>query len=329
MKTVLVIGLGSMGCRRLRLLKKLRPDLQLCGVDMNDERRKKAEETFSISTYPCIDSAIETEHPEAAVISTAPLTHAAIIRQCLENGLHVFTEINLVPDAYKENMALAEEKKLVLFLSSTFLYREENRYIIERAKTSAERLNWRYHVGQYLPDWHPWESFRDYFIGHKRTNGCRELFAIELPWLQAAFGPIKKVQVIRQKSTALEIDYDDSYMLLVEHESGHQGCMSVDVVSRKAVRRFEMYGEHLYLTWEGQPHTLQEYNFEKKVDQTVSLYHEVEQQDGYAAFIVENAYTNELVAFLAQVEEGKQPDYGFREDLETLCWIDVIEEQKE
>ena len=35
-------------------------------------------------------------------------------------------------------------------------------------------------LGQYLPDWHPWESYKSFFVSNKKTNGCRELFAIEL-----------------------------------------------------------------------------------------------------------------------------------------------------
>ena len=326
MKTIMVIGLGSMGCRRLRLLKKMRPDLRLCGVDLDESRRKAAAETLEIETYPTIDAAIQAEHPEAVVISTSPLSHSAIIRECLEAKLHIFTEMNLVSDAYEENMARAEELGVVLFLSSTFLYREEIRYIMDRAKSSAQPLSWRYHIGQYLPDWHPWEDYRKYFVGDARTNGCREIFAIELPWLQAAFGAIENIRVIHQKNTGLDVSFDDSYMVLLEHETGHQGCLCVDVVSRKAVRRFEMYGEQMYLTWEGQPHTLQEFDLEEKKDRVVSLSEEAEHQDGYAAFIVENAYTNELAAFLAQIEQGVPAEYGFQEDLETLRWIDRIEQ---
>ena len=36
--------------------------------------------------------------------------HHRFIKECLQNNLHVFTEINLVADGYAENMALAKEK---------------------------------------------------------------------------------------------------------------------------------------------------------------------------------------------------------------------------
>ena len=325
LKTIVVIGLGSMGNRRLRLLKNLRPELHLCGVDTDAERRAKVETGFGIKTYESIPLAVWSEKPDAAVVSTSPLTHADIIKECLSAGLHVFTELNLVPDGYLENMALAGKKGLTLFLSSTFLYRRENRYLIGRARKAGCALNYRYHVGQYLPDWHPWESYTSYFVGDARTNGCRELLAVELPWLCAAFGPITAVQVLSAKCSSLQISYQDSYMLLILHENGCQGNLCIDVVSRKAVRQFELYGEDLYLSWGGQPDTLMEWDSTNKKDNPIHLYQKVERQEGYAGFIIENAYEMELRAFLNQVERGVQASYGFKEDLETLQWIDRIE----
>lgn len=325
MKAIMIVGLGSMGKRRLRLLKKLCPELTICGVDRDEIRREFVESNFGISTYASIAEAVEAQEPEAAVVSTSPLSHSAVVRECLEAGLHVFTELNLVSDGYQENTALANKKGKVLFLSSTFLFREENKYIIDRVKRSGEILNYRFHVGQYLPDWHPWERYQDYFVGDARTNGCRELLAIELPWLCATFGPICDVQVIRKKCTKLQINYADSYMLLVRHKNGHQGSICIDVVSRKPVRLLEVYGENLYLTWGGQPDTLREWDVENKEERVIQSLEETEHQQGYAEFIVENAYENELVAFLDCVRYGKRVPYSFVDDLETLRWIDHIE----
>ena len=43
METLLVIGLGSMGKRRARLLKRARPQAALCGVDLSPARRAEGE----------------------------------------------------------------------------------------------------------------------------------------------------------------------------------------------------------------------------------------------------------------------------------------------
>ncbi|MCM1122071.1 MAG: Gfo/Idh/MocA family oxidoreductase, partial [Eubacterium sp.] len=188
---IMVVGLGSMGRRRIRLLKTISSEIEILGVDSKDERCRQAESELAVSTMGNLNNAFKTFNPNCVIVSTSPLSHAAIIEQSLLYGCNVFTELNLVKDGYETNIRLAREKNKVLFLSSTFLYREEIRYIEDSVSGAMGFLNYMYHVGQYLPDWHPWENVTDYFVGEKRTNGCRELFAIELPWIIKVFGNIR------------------------------------------------------------------------------------------------------------------------------------------
>ncbi len=322
---IIVIGLGSMGKRRIRLLSEHK-DIQLFGIDSQESRCAEVKEKFGLTCYASIAEACAAEQPDAAVISTSPLSHAAIIKECLNNNLNVFTEINLVSDGYVENMALAKEKGKVLFLSSTFLYRKETQTIIEKANNAKCPLNYIYHIGQYLPDWHPWESYNNYFIGSPRTNGCREIMAIDLPWIVTAFGAIKSVSAVKSKNTELNINYNDNYLITIEHENGNKGVLAADVVTRKSIRHIDVYGETFQMSWNGTADSLQEYNFETKEMQTIQFDDASEHVEGYAAFITENPYREELNAFLAQIANTKSvPAWTFEKDYELLKVIDQIE----
>lgn len=322
---IIVIGLGSMGKRRLRLLSEQK-DVELFGIDSQESRCKEVKEKFGITCFRSIAEAVEAENIEAAVISTSPLSHAAIIKECLTHNLHVFTEINLVQDGYEENMSLAQKKNLILFLSSTFLYRKETQAIIEKVQKAKCPLNYIYHVGQYLPDWHPWESYNSYFIGNPRTNGCREIMAIDLPWIVSAFGPIKSVSAIKSKNTELNITYNDNYLITLEHENGHKGIFAVDVVARKSGRNIEIFGEQLHLSWNGTADSLRVYNIEEKRDEIVSFADASEHIEGYAAFVTENPYREELNSFLKQItDRSYTPAWDFTKDKEVLNIIDQIE----
>ena len=39
----LIVGLGSMGKRRGRILRSIKPDIELCGVDLTESRRQEAD----------------------------------------------------------------------------------------------------------------------------------------------------------------------------------------------------------------------------------------------------------------------------------------------
>ncbi|MBR4381552.1 MAG: Gfo/Idh/MocA family oxidoreductase [Bacteroidaceae bacterium] len=322
---IIVIGLGSMGKRRIRLLSE-RKGIQLLGIDSQESRCEEVKEKFGIKCYASIAEVVKVEQPDAAVISTSPLSHAAIIKECLENDLHVFTEINLVDDGYAENMALAEEKGKVLFLSSTFLYRKETQTIIEKVQKATCPLNYIYHIGQYLPDWHPWESYNNYFIGNPRTNGCREIMTIDLPWIVTAFGPIKKVSAVKSKNTQLNINYNDNYLITIEHENGNKGMLAVDVVTRKSIRHIDVYGEQFQMSWNGTADSLMEYDIENKELKNIQFEDAAEHVEGYAAFITENPYREELNAFLTQIANPTVvPAWTFEKDYDLLKIIDQIE----
>lgn len=318
---IAVIGLGSMGKRRIRLIKEMYPDSHIVGVDGREDRRKDAADQFGIGTFSSVDEI--GSNVNCAFICTSPLSHASIINRCLKRKWHVFTELNLVPEQYSENIRLAKEKGCVLFLSSTFLYREEIKYIQSKI-TTDKKWNYIYHIGQYLPDWHPWENYKDFFIGDKRTNGCREIMAIELPWLLASFGKVIGTQVLSDKMTDLNIGFDDNYLVLLSHENGNKGLLMVDVVSPVAVRKLEVYSEGKYISWNGTPDSICEFDTLSKKTASVSLNEQAEHMEGYSAFVVENAYKNEIRAFFRAISDGEEPIYGFEQDREILYLIETI-----
>ena len=77
----LIVGLGSMGKRRIRLLKGIDPTIEIIGVDTWDERRKQVED-MGHKTFGSIAEAA-AEKPDVAFVCTAPLSHYAILKELL------------------------------------------------------------------------------------------------------------------------------------------------------------------------------------------------------------------------------------------------------
>lgn len=325
---ILVIGLGSMGKRRIRLMQQLDSSLKICGIDSNTERCQDVAQQFHIECFPSIDSAFQSGEFDCAFVCTSPLSHSGIIMNLLDQEIHIFTEINLVTDQYEDIIEKARKKKKHVFLSSTFLYRNDIRYIINRV--ADERVNYIYHSGQYLPDWHPWENYQNFFVKDKRSNGCREILAIELPWLIRCFGKIKNIQYVKDKMSHLKLDYSDNYLLLIEHENGNKGMFAVDIVSRKPRRNLEIYGEDIQIFWDGNPKSLEEFCVDTKEMKTISTYSVIDKDKNYCDNIIENAYMEEIITFFNLIA-GKSDTkvmHDFQNDLEILRIIDLIEGDK-
>ena len=284
-ENLLVIGLGSMGQRRVRILKQLYPHCTVAGIDSNPARAEKVGLEYGIEVYGDVEEI--TMPVYAAFICTSPESHHKLI------------------------------------LSSTPLYKDEIRYIIHKVRTNKEKKVYAYHVGQYLPDWHPWDNLRDFFVSEKSTNGCREILAIELPWLVAAFGKVQSVKVLKNNFSHLDIRFPDTYMIWLTHEDGTTGNLIVDVVSRKAVRKLEIYNEDMYLSWNGTPDSLLERDVEKGREHMIEFDNYIH-DERYGAFINEAAYVREVEEFF-EVLKGKKALYGFAQDQEIIDLINRIE----
>ena len=89
----LIVGYGSMGRRRIRLLQKLVDRVEIITVDSNPERQKQAEEV-GIRAFDDLKTAI-MEKPDIAFVCTSPGHHAEILLALVDAGINVFTELNI------------------------------------------------------------------------------------------------------------------------------------------------------------------------------------------------------------------------------------------
>ena len=296
---------------------------EIVGVNRSAERRAQVAEELGIATFATLAEAVAAAKPQVAFVCAAPASHGPTVLECIDAGLDVFMEINLLGQWYGEAAARARQKGVKLFISSTPVYRREMRYIADAVR--GERVNYLYHCGQYLPDWHPWEDYHGFFAAKKETNGCREILCVELPWIEKAFGRIESVQVMSGRLTSLDIDFPDHYMISIRHEGGCKGMDCQDIVSRKGLRRLEVFSEKHHIFWEGTPDSLLSYDLEAKALKPVRLYDDVVQDGRYNANIIENAYADEIQAFFDYVRKGAEPPYTFAEDAHTLAVVDEIE----
>ena len=316
-----------MGKRRIRLLQNLIPGIAIAGLDRREDRRSFVEKEFSLSSYASLEEAFVRFSPTMLFACTAPLSHAEVVLSGLHNGCHTFSELNLDASKYTEILQTAKTERRIAFLSSTMLYREEIGHIKRTVETPG-RSAYTYHIGQYLPDWHPWENVQDFFVSDPRTNACRELFAIELPWLAAVFGDITAVHVARRKITALQIDYPDVFSCTMEHETGCCGTLLIEVVSRIPRRFLRVVSEDFDITWDGTPQSLHVYDAATKFDRVPLRKDDSSLRNPqYASMISDAPYVRELAAFfsVAAGDTDLSRFYGYEEDRQILGLIDRIE----
>ncbi len=323
----LVIGLGSMGKRRIRCLQAL-GHKDVVGFDLRQDRRDETEQKYRIKTYGDIAQTIREFNPDAFIISVPPHVHHIYVKLAIENKNHFFVEASVVDtemDAIKQNLRTVN---IVAAPSATMTFHPAIKQIMDIIKSGdlGTISNIVFHSGQYLPDWHTYEKVGDYYVSNPATGGAREIVPFELTWLMHVLGFPKRVCGNVRKTINIEgaEKIDDTYNFLLDYETS-LATITIDVVSRNATRRLLINGDQKQLIWDWDQKNIQVYDPKSGHWNTIE-YQMMNAEEGYNPNIGENMYIDELKAFIDAIE-GKAPFINTMEnDHNVLKLLYAVEE---
>jgi len=313
---VLVAGLGSMGKRRIRCLKALGVR-DITGFDPRRDRRDEAAWKYGIKTFAAFSKALKL-NPDLMIISTPPDRHREYALYAAEKGIHFFVEAGVLKEDYDRLEQLAKKNNCIAAPSCTMRFFQgpkKTRQLIESGAIGRP-CTFTYHSAQYLPDWHPWEDIRDFYVSNPVTGGCREIVPFELIWLNDIFGPFERVKSFHGKVGELPVEIDDVYHLLLSSRGGKLlGHLTVDVLASPAVRHLRVVGTLGQLVWDAGEkcvywYTLEDDKWNHWLEESGTV------EKGYIN--LEEPYIEEIDRFLTAAE-GKAPyGYTFGEDMRIL-----------
>ncbi|MDE2166808.1 MAG: Gfo/Idh/MocA family oxidoreductase [Alphaproteobacteria bacterium] len=315
----LVVGLGSMGKRRIRNLKRLNAGA-IVGFDPRPDRRREVEQRYGIEVVADLDRSLGQSFLDAVVVSTPPDMHVEIARSALERGLHVFTEAGTSSEGMDALVALSKRRRLVAAPSCTMRFHPSVKKMHELVEGNAigKVLAFTHHAGQYLPDWHPAEDYRKFYVSRRKTGACREIVPFELTWLNWLMGAQPElVTGLRGKVSTLDCDIDDLYHTLLRYPGGALCHLQVDAIAQPAVRATRLIGQTGTIEWVAAANAVRVYNAAAK---TWTDYPEPEPmvEPGYSEMSPEGMYVDEMAAFAAACRGERPYPYSFDEDMRCL-----------
>lgn len=318
----LIVGLGSMGKRRIRNLNSI-GFKDIIGFDKNQERCDSVSKEYKITAYHNLETALD-QKPTAMIISTPPDLHMIYAKKALEEGMHFFCEAGVLTKETEEVLQKLKKSGLVGMPSCTMMQHPivvETKKILESNKLDSP-LAFIYHSGQYLPDWHPWEDYREFYVSKRKTGGCREIIPFELSWLTSIFGEITSVMGQKAKTSDLETDIDDIYNVLIKFTNNIQGNLIVDVLSQPAYRQLKVICEGGILESDWISRTIKYY---KKDDGWTEI--KVDDGKPQSNYIYgEKPYVEEMKIFTESILENKKLAYQFSHDLQILKVLESIDD---
>lgn len=324
---VLFAGLGSIGQRHVRNLRAImgekveilayrtNGDSPVLNPDMTVKAGAIPETAYSIRSFSDLDSAL-AEGPKAVFVTNPNSLHLRVALAAAKAGCHLFIEKPLSDslEGVSELIEIVERKKLVAFVAYQFRFHPGLRWIkglLEERRlgqlVSAHIVN-----GEYLPDWHPYEDYRQSHAGRRELGGgALRIQTHEFDYALWLFEMPRRIYAVGGHLSSLEVDVEDSVSVLLSC-SDRGGVFPVhihlDYLQRPPQRTCEVIGD------EGRVH----YDF---YDNQV-IHHDLKsrstQKVQFNGFERNQMFLDELRHFLACVRGEAQPLVGLREAIRSL-----------
>lgn len=256
---ILIIGLGSIGKRHLRLARKLLPN-----ADTRVLRHQSANTSSDLNT----DYFFNTEDallfkPQVVVISNPAPFHIPTAQAFSEIGAHLLIEkpLSISKEGVAELLETCRQHKSILlvgynlrFLTSLQQYRN----LLLNEKVIGKILSVRCEIGQYLPSWRPDSDYRQSVSAQQKLGGGALLeLSHELDYLRWIFGEVDWVKAVLSKQSNLDINVEDSAHIILgftpTNDSDQQliGTVNLDFIRHDTIRLCTAIGEKSSLRWDG------------------------------------------------------------------------------
>lgn len=327
---VLVIGAGSMGNRRIRNMKFL--GITNIGVfDFDESRLEKFNDQENLITFTDFESGIREFSPDALIICTPPNKHFQYVSRGIDLGIPSFLEASVEESENVANFWLLSQNKEVFVAPSCtmrhFNFVEQIRSAVEN-QSVGKLLYINYHVGQYLPDWHPWQNINDFYVSVPETSACKEIVPFELTWLCEVLNDYepKVLTSVISRTGHIDAPIDDLYNSVSISKTGCLLNLTIEILSRpNATRKFQLIGTEGTISYDGLTKILTVDSVDPLKRQEFNL--EIEPVEGY--IYSDEPYEKELSAFFNAVVSNNSELYpnDLARDSKVLKLLQIIEEK--
>lgn len=312
-----------MGKRRIRNLFALGYN-SVIGFDPRQDRREESKKKYHIETFSTISDALK-QKPDAMVISTPPDLHAKYAKIAIRNKIHFFTEVNISSKEISQILKQLSGSNIVGVPSCTMLFHPIINQLdkLIKNKTIGDILFIDHHFGHYLPDWHPWEDYRTFYVSKKSTGGAREIVPFELVWIKYLFPKIKSVSANVKKISNLDVKIDDIYQIIFELKNKILCSLTVDVITHPSIKESKIIGEKGTIKCNYSTGEIKIGRNEKWKTQKMKLGKIAPGYKGNTG--QESLYEDEMNAFINSIKKKQKYPHTFKDELEILRILDLIE----
>jgi predicted dehydrogenase len=249
----LIAGLGSIGRRHFRNLIALgQKDIVLLRT------RKATLPDDELAGYPVetdLQEALQNHRPDAVVVANPTALHLDVAIPAAQAGCHILLEkpVSHSLERLEVLQQTAEKSGSKILVGFQFRYHPtlNNARELIRSGTLGKILTIHAHWGEYLPQWHPWEDYRQSYAARADLGGgVIVTLTHPLDYLRYLLGDVGSLWSFNGHISPLEVDIEDVAEIGLKFTNGAVGGVHVNYFQRPPVHRLELVGTKGTLRWD-------------------------------------------------------------------------------
>jgi predicted dehydrogenase len=258
----LIAGLGSIGRRHFRNL------IALGEIDLVLLRTRKGTlPDDELAGYPVetdLNEALRNHKPDAVIVAYPTSMHLDVAIPAAEAGCHILLEKPVSHSLKRLDVLqnIAEQSGSRILVGFQFRYHptlHKARELIQ-SNMLGRILTVHAHWGEYLPQWHPWEDYRQSYAARADLGGGAIVTLTHpLDYLRYLLGEVESLWSFNGHISPLEIDVEDVAEIGLKFASGAVGGVHLNYFQRPPVHRLEIVGTKGTLRWDNADGILQLY----------------------------------------------------------------------
>ena len=253
-KRVLISGLGSIGRRYCRLIKKSWPSIQLAALRSGHGRQGFEENNLS-QCFASIDEALAW-HPEAAIVASPANFHIKQSLQLAKQGIPLLIEKPVgtgFEDRLFYDQLLALSESVPIYVG--YVLRHDPCAAFVREQLAAGELKRLISVdffcGSWLPDWRPEQDYTQSVSARRELGGGALLeLSHEIDMAQWLLGPLVPLNAFLRNTGTLDVDVEDQACLLALNQDGALISIRLDFCTNPARRMSSFRFVNGELSWD-------------------------------------------------------------------------------
>jgi predicted dehydrogenase len=256
---VLVVGAGSAGRRHGRNLAAL--GCRISAVDPRVDRRDQLAQELAEGScgefFGDLSDALGTLRPDGVVVATPTglhVEHALEIIRLSPPSCPILLEKPVSNDlrSASELQVAAHRAGSEVLLGYTWRWWPAVRRIRQLLEAGAvgKVRTMRLSLSAHLEDWHPWESYQDFFMSSVELGGGALLD--ESHWIDLAIhllGEPVEISADISRLSDLAIETDDNVEMLLIHRRGERTTIHLDIHGRPHERTLRISGCSGTIEW--------------------------------------------------------------------------------